>query len=91
MYLLGEPEMNLTSEDCRERPLLLANTPRSYDFEAGKAGDRQLRALLYEAAAVLLTRVRKPWEAAPSNVHHAAASCRPRRLLRNLQLNQMPL
>jgi hypothetical protein len=28
--------MNLTSEGCRERPLLLANTARSYDFEAGK-------------------------------------------------------
>jgi len=36
-YLRGAPEMNLTSEDCRERPLLLADTPRSYDFEAGKA------------------------------------------------------
>ena len=29
--------MNLTSEDCAERPLLLARTPRPYDFEAGKA------------------------------------------------------
>jgi hypothetical protein len=29
--------MNLTSADCRERPLLLARTPRSYDFEAAKA------------------------------------------------------
>jgi hypothetical protein len=32
--------MNLTSEDCGERPLVLARTPRSYDFEAGKATKR---------------------------------------------------
>jgi hypothetical protein len=37
--LLGG-EMNLTSDDCCERPLLLANTPRSYDLEAGKATKR---------------------------------------------------
>jgi hypothetical protein len=29
--------MNLTSEDCRERPLAACPPPRSYDFEAGKA------------------------------------------------------
>jgi hypothetical protein len=27
--------MNLTSEDCSERSLLLARVPRSSDFEAG--------------------------------------------------------
>ena len=30
-----------------------------YDGHISRRGDRQLRALLYEAAAVLLTRVRK--------------------------------
>jgi hypothetical protein len=47
MYLRRAPEMNLTSEDCRERPLLLARPrARTISRPAKRPGNEQKKVRL---------------------------------------------
>src|SRR5262249_46222236 len=56
----GKNEANLIDRSLQQGTMVWRHRINlDYDGHISRRGDRQLRALLYEAAAVLLTRVRK--------------------------------